>query len=356
MTLASGDSAGRSGPIPVLSARQARVLRALVGGYVGEATPVGSEMIAVLLPGSLSSASVRNTLAELGELGLVDKPHRSAGRVPTELGFRVYLDQLLDPPALGDWERRDLADCVGDIPAAALAQVASRLLSERTRQLGFFEVPRLERIVLRHVSFVRVSAERVLAVLVSQTGTAHQRLFRQEGRGDQAELDRMASALNERLAGRTLREVREALLREAAALRTQAEWLLERALSAGAAAGAAAFDTGAGLVIATRLALLDQPEFHDPERVRELFEAVETKERLADVLDRVLRRGGVQVALGSEMGEPALRQCALVAAPYGRRGTLLGALGVIGPHRMDYARVIPLVDYVSRLVTEKLSA
>jgi heat-inducible transcriptional repressor len=332
------------------------VLRAVVCGYVGEASPVGSEMIAVLLPGSLSSASVRNTLAELAELGLVEKPHRSAGRVPTEQGFRVYVDQLLEPVILGEWEQRVLAESVQETDGSALARVASRLLSERTRQLGFVEAPRLERVSLRHVSFVRVSSERVLVVLVSEGGASYQRLIEEPGRGDQVALDRMAAELNERVAGRTLREVREGLLREAAALRSQAEWLLERAVRASADAVSPREDPEAELVIATRLALLDQPEFHDPGRVRELFEAVEERERLADVLSRVLERGGVQVTFGSDTGDPGLRRCVLVAAPYGRKGAPLGALGVIGPHRMDYARVVPLVEYLSRLVTEKLKA
>jgi heat-inducible transcriptional repressor len=339
---------------PILTARQADVLRAVVDGYVAEATPVGCETIVALLPVHLSPASVRNTLAELSRLGLVDKPHPSAGRVPTQLGFRVYVDQLLAPSPLCAAERRDLAGSVREAPADAIARVASRLLSERTRQLGFVEPPRLDRIVLRHVSFVRVSTERVLVVLISSQGTAFQRLIEEPGRGGQAELDRMAASLNERLGGRTLREVRNLLVGEAAALRSQADWLLERALRTGSAVESIAGEVE--LVIATRLALLDQPEFHDPDRIRELFEAVETQERLVRVLERVIESGRVQVTFGGEMDEPALRECALVAAPYGREGRPLGALGVIGPHRMDYAHVIPLVDYLSRLLTGRLDA
>jgi heat-inducible transcriptional repressor len=341
---------------PVLSPRQAQVLRAVVSGYVGGAAPVGSETISRLLPMNLSSASVRNTLAELAALELVEKPHRSAGRVPTELGFRTYVDQLVAPRDLGEFEQREILMCFEGAGDGAVARVASRLLSERTRQLGFVEAPRLDRVVLRHVSFVRVSSERVLAVLVSQGGGACQRVVHEPGRGDQALLDRMAAAVNERVAGRTLHEVRERLLREAALLRSQADSLLERAVRAALPTGEEGADDDWELVIATRLALLDQPEFHDPERVRELFQAVEARERLAEVLDKVLESGRVQVAFGGEISEPALRHCALVVAPYGRASAPLGALGVIGPRRMDYARVIPLVGYLSQLVTEKIGA
>ena len=339
---------------PALSARQAQVLRAVVSGYVAEAAPVGSETVSVLLPVSLSPASVRNTLAELTALGLVDKPHRSAGRVPTELGFRTYVDSLLDPRALAEFEMRELFRALEGAEDRIVPRVASRLLSECTRQLGFVEAPRLDRLVLRHVSFVRVSRERVLAVLVSQGGSATQRVIEEPGAGDQAELDRMAAAVNARVAGRTLREVRDRLVSEAAALRSQADDLLERVLRPALPLAPEVLDDDPVLVIATRLGLLDQPEFHDPEHVRELFEAVEARERLAQVLDKVLASGRVQVAFGGEIGEPGLRRCAVVVAPYGRADAPLGALGVIGPRRMDYARVIPLVEYLSRLVTERI--
>jgi heat-inducible transcriptional repressor len=350
----TSDRTPEPSPLPLLSPRQAQVLRALVRSYVGEPQPVGSETLTRLLPMSLSAASVRTTLAELAALGLLEKTHRSAGRRPTELGFRVYVDQLDGPLALGDWERRLLSERLEGAPEGRIASVAARLLSERTRQLGFVEAPRLERVVLRHVSFVRVSAERVLVVLVAEAGQAYQRLVDQPGRGDQAELDRMATALSERVAGRTLREVRDRLVSEAAALRSHAEWLLERALRPGSGEGADALE--AELVIATRLALLEQPEFHEPGRIRELFEAVEDRERLAAILAKVLDGGRVRVTFGGETGEPALRHCALVAAPYGPRAAPFGALGVIGPCRMDYARVIPFVETLSQLISEKLQA
>jgi heat-inducible transcriptional repressor len=188
----------------------------------------------------------------------------------------------------------------------------------------------------------------VLAVLVAAGGQLFRRLLDQPGRGDQAELDRMASALRERVIGRTLRAVRDQLLAEAAALRSQADLLLERVLrTLPDDPGSDAVD----LVIGTHLALLDQPEFRSPERIRGLLEALEEKERLADVVSHMLEGRGPSVAFGGDLGEPALAHLALVAAPYGRAGGGVGSVGVIGPIRMDYARVIPLVGYVSRLLT-----
>jgi heat-inducible transcriptional repressor len=335
----------------LLSERQGSVLRAVVSCFVGEAAPVASETIAALLPVHLSPQSVRNTLAELEELGLVDKPHRSAGRVPTARGMRAFVDHLLPLRELGSFEKRDLEGCLEG--GASLDQSASRLLSERTRLLGFVVPPRIEEMVLRHLSFARLSSERVLAVLVSESGRAHHRVVEHAGQGDQAELDRMAAALCERLAGRSLREIRSRLVAEAAALRTRADLLLER-LVRDLPLGADASEQD--VVIATRLALLDQPEFQDPARFRALLRAVEDKQRLLALLDQILDAHGVRVAFGAELGEQELDGLAFVAARYGRPGATSGTLGVIGPGRMDFARVIPLVRYVSQLLSEQARA
>ncbi len=336
-----------AGPAP-LSPRQGQVLQAVVSSFVGGMAPVASELIAALLPVHLSPQSVRNTLAELEERGLVDKPHRSSGRLPTARGLRAFVDQLLAVRELAPYEKRDVEGRLDDPAAASLDEAASRLLSERTRLLGFVVPPRLEAVMLRHLSFVRLSSERVLAVLISEAGRAYQRVFECTGRGDQAELDRMAASLCERLAGHTLRELQRRLVAEAAALRSRADLLLERVLrDLPLEHDASAQD----VIVATRLALLDQPEFRDPERVRELLRAVEDKERLLQLLDRILAAQGVRVAFGSELG-CELDGLAFVATRYGRPGARAGTLGVIGPRRMDFARVIPLVGYVSHVLSE----
>jgi heat-inducible transcriptional repressor len=335
----------------LLSERQGQVLRAVVSSFVGDAAPVASETIASLLPVHLSPQSVRNTLAELEEAGLVDKPHRSAGRTPTARGMRVFVDQLLAPRELGSLEKRDVEGQLEE--GGSLDESASRLLSERTRLLGFVVPPRIDEVVLRHISFARLSFERVLAVIVSDGGRAHRRVIEHPGRADQAELDRMAAALGERLAGQSLREIRGRLVAEAAALRTRADLLLEHLVrDLPLAADASDQD----VVVATRLALLDQPEFHDPARVRALFRTLEDKERLLALLDQIVGARGVRVAFGAELGEQELDGLALVAARYGRPGASSGTLGVIGPGRMDFARVIPLVRYVSQLLSEQTRA
>lgn len=339
---------------PALSERQALVLRAIIAGYVGEAAPVGSRSLSHVLPVALSSASIRATMAELGELGLLEAAHRSAGRIPTAAGLRIFVDQLV-PRGLAEFERRDLAGSVHETDLSAVIQRASKLLSERTRQLGFVTAPRGATLVLRHVSLVRLSTSRVLAVLVTDSGTALRRVIENEESSDQAELERLASALNECLVGLTLAQVRDALSREVHALRSRARSVLERAFQLGWRALAEAGEDETGdLVIATRLALLDQPEFQDPSCVRQLFGAIEAKESLLRILHKMIEAGNVTVAFGEELGEPELRRLALVAAPYGSPEAPLGMLGVIGPRRMDYPRVVSLVNYLSTLVSERL--
>lgn len=340
-------------PAPRLTRRQALVLRAVVSSYVGDASPVASERIAHLLPVALSPASVRNTLAELARLGVVEKPHASSGRVPTELGLRIYVTDLVEPRDLGRYERRDLEGSLGEAPPDSVPRAASRLLSERTRQLGFV-VPRPGHALLRSVSLVRLTRDHVLAVLVSQGGAHARRVLAFPGSDDARDLEQIAAALSERVSGRTLRQARERLARDAAALRSHADHLLERALRLGLEAMAPGAGDGEDVVIATRLALLDQPEFRDPDRIRQLFEAVETQERLLAILDGLLEADGVRVTFGNDLDEPGLRHCVLVAAPYGDAGSPIGVLGVIGPNRMDYARIIPLVECLSELLTERL--
>lgn len=339
-----------------LSDRQRRVLRSLVAAYVNSAAPVGSSTISQVLPVKLSSASVRNTLAELGELGLIEKPHASSGRIPTESGLRFFVDRLLDPMDLEVYERRSLDRSFHLADSEGVVRLASNLLSAYSRQLGFVLAPRLDRVVLRHVSLVRLSTERLLMVLISRSGHAHRRVIDDPGAGGQADLDQIAAVLNERLAGRTLVELREVLSHETRALRSRAQAVIKRQLELGLRALEADAAESPSLVIDTRTALLEQPELSDPELLREIFSAVEAKERLVELLDRVLDGEGVSVSLGEQLEQPGLRHCALVAAPYGREDQSLGVLGVIGPSRMDYGRVIALVDYCSGLVSERLGA
>ncbi len=366
--------------LPELSERQAMVLRALIAAYVGQAGPVASRQLSELTPTSLSPASIRITLSELHDAGLIDKAHASAGRVPTSDGLQVFVDRLLDPADLGPHQQRLLERALEGVDAAETPRQTSHLLSEYSRQLGFVLAPRVERLRLRSVHLVAVGEGRLLAVLVAENGAVIQRVFDHGERLGARELERVGTLLAERVAGRTLLSLRRLLEEERERLRGEADEWLRRAWAVGLRACQSEPDED--LVIATRLTLLDQPEFSDPERIRGLFAALETNRQLLGLLrelaraDRGNARVGLSVSLGQELGEPSLRDCALVVVPYGHLpgadrdrhmaspaarddvpgGGSLGVLGVIGPQRMDYGRVIPLVRYCGELVTRKLRA
>jgi len=331
-------------------------------GFLFDPSPIASATVASLLPGKISSASIRSTMAELTDMGLLEKPHASAGRVPSERGLRHFVETLLKPAELGAWDRRVLSEELDALRALALDTALRRatdVLSSHTGQLGFALAPGIGSVAVRHLSLVRVSSERVLAVVVSGTGHAHQIVIDEplRGPGDQAELDRIAALLNGRVAGSTLAEIRRDLSLELERLRHVADDLALRALELGLRICSEAEDE-VDLFLATRLALVDQPEFQDRGRIRELFAALETQEQLVEVLDRILSADAVSVTFGEDLGDVGLRRCALVAAPYrdALTGALEGAVGVIGPSRMDYGRIIPLVGFCSQLLTEKLHA
>lgn len=364
-----------------LTERQSMVLRALVAAFIGRAGPVSSGTVAMLMPKRLSSASIRNTLAELHTAGLIDKAHASAGRVPTERGLRFFIDHLLEIDDLGPHRQRLLDRELEGVDAAETPRQASHLLSEYTRQLGFVVAPRFEHQRLRTLHLVPVSSERILVILVTENGGVIERVIEEPSSAARRDLERIGSMLAERVAGRTLTGLRELLESERERLRGAADDLMSQVWSLGLRACTSPSDED--LVIATRLALLDQPEFSDPGRIRGLFSALETNQRLLDLLRQIAHadngetRVGLSMSLGTELGEPALRDCVLMAVPYGRipgsresrtgsggesdegeaaESGSLGVLGVIGPQRMDYGRVIPLVSYCSEILTRKLLA
>ncbi len=384
----------RSSTVAELSERQAMVLRALVSTYVKQASPVASLVLSKCMPKALSPASIRNTLAELHEAGLIDKSHVSAGRVPTPLGMSVFIERLLDLTDLAPREQRMLDRALDGVDAASTPRQTSHLLSEHTRQLGFVMAPRAEYLRMRSMHLVAVADRRVLAILVAENGGVIQRVFDYPERLTTRELERVAALLAERIAGRTLVGLRRLLEKEREQLRGDADQWMRRVWTLGLHACHQQDDDD--LVIATRVALFDQPEFADPERIRGLFSALETNQKLLMLLrelaatDQGKAQVGLRVSLGQALDEPSLRDCALVAIPYGylpsahpgqklqagvgnRTPTVagfeysetpdaisadgsLGVLGVIGPQRMDYGRVIPFISYCAELVTRKMLA
>lgn len=340
-----------SGPRPnptaePLPSRLEAVLFAVVEAHVETAQPVASHAALERSGIDLSSASVRSLMSELTERGLLTQPHVSAGRIPTEDAYRLWVDALLASagPAvyLAEWE---LADAEGGVDH--LLRSAADLLSRTTGQLGFYLGRPEDQLMLEHIHFVRVASERVMALLVSRGGVVTTRVF-EESDCDLRTLERVSARLSEVVAGLTLAEARAKLASAIEVERALSDQILRKMYVLGWESLAAPGEVE--LFVGNRNRLVAQPEFSDIDHLRALLSTLEEKEHMIRLLDKVLK-ADMSVAMGAELGDPAVRACAMVAAPLGPG---LGGLGVIGPLRMPYDRVIPTVRYVCDQITETL--
>ncbi len=337
---------------PNLSARDKKVLAAVVEEFVQSAEPVGSRHLARKHGLGVSPATVRNVMADLEEWGYLYQPHTSAGRRPTDRGYRYYVDSLMCPGSLGAADRRRLRSGLASgetTDIEGLLESTSRVLSSAAGQVGLVAAPRFEASVFRHIDFVLLRPGRVLVVLVSQSGVVHHRPVLAPEIDTQPDLDRMANYLNELLEGLPLGHVKERIVAEMANEVALYDSLLQRALELGSLAMGDSEPEG-DLYLGDPVVLLAQPEFNSADRMKHLFEAFEKKGLILKLLERAAEAPSRQVLIGEENPLTDLRGCSLVTAPYSRHGRVLGSVGVIGPTRMDYRRVVGLVDYTARLL------
>jgi heat-inducible transcriptional repressor len=339
-----------------LSDRMRRILEILVDDYILTGEPVGSRTIAGKSDLNLSPATVRNILSDLNATGLLHQPYTSAGRVPTEKGLRYYVDFILDVHELNENEQQEIRSKYLGSPAEVmdLFRDTSRILSSSTHYLGVVWAPRMSLVVLQHIEFLKLKRHLVLAVLVTTTGQVHNRIIEVEEDLGQAELDHLSHYMNGLLRGLTLHQVREILLDKMRVEKDTYDHLLEQALKLGEKAFSSLEETD--VFIDGRPNILSQPEFSNLSRMSDLFRAFEKKATMVKLLDKCIEPKGVQISIGSESQVQEMERCSLVTSTYSYRGEVLGALGVIGPRRMNYSKVIPLVDYTAKLLTEFLEA
>jgi heat-inducible transcriptional repressor len=339
----------------LLNERAAALLRLLVDRYIQDGQPVGSRTLARAGGLSLSPATIRNVMADLDELGLVASPHTSAGRIPTQRGYRYFVDALLSPEPLDDESRRRLeAEFTRARQAQPqdLAQAASTLLSQLSRMAGVVTVPRRNLAVLRRIEFMPLSDDRVLAILVVNQHEVQNRILQMDRPYSADELVTYANAINEHFAGRELVSLRQALLQEAMEAQTRVNTVLrEAALMTGQALSG---ETSQDFVHAGGANLFGFQELADLQRLRGLFDALDRKRDLLKLFDQCLGADGVQVFIGEESGYRVLDEMTVVTSPYFVNGEVAGVLGVIGPTRMAYQRIIPLVRETARLLTRGL--
>jgi heat-inducible transcriptional repressor len=341
----------------MLDQRARTLLKTLVERYIAEGQPVGSRTLSRASGLDLSPATIRNVMSDLEELGLIASPHTSAGRVPTARGYRLFVDTMLTARPLDiDQSSPDLAaareQLHPDQPQRVIAQ-AAHLLSSLSHFVGVVTAPRKAG-VFHHIEFLRLGERRVLVILVAPDGDVQNRVIITQRDHGQAELVEAANYLNSHYAGLAIEEVRERLKSEIDALRAEIASLMQAAVQVGSQAMAESSDQ---VIVSGERNLLDVQDFgHDMNSLRRLFGVFEQKTELMRLLDVSSRAEGVRIFIGGESRVVPFEELSVVTAPYEVDGRIVGTLGVIGPTRMAYDRMIQIVDITSRLVGHALSS
>jgi len=356
--------AGSGSMITELSERSRQIFRRIVDVYVESGEPIGSRTLAQLPDQHLSAATIRNVMADLEAEGLLYAPHTSAGRLPTELGLRLYVDGLLevgDPTA--DERARIDSLCAGSGRSVeAMLNGASSALSGLSRYAGLVMAPKVEH-PFKQIEFLPLSPGRALVVVVADNGMLENRVIEVPVGVGASSLIEAGNYLTARLTGRSFDEALEIIEREIAAQRSELDALTQKVVQTGLATWAGDRDQDDGVLIVRGHAhlLADVTNIDDLERIRALFEVLETKKTLIRLIERVQAANGVQIFIGAENALFGMSGCSIVVAPYvtgdearAAGHKVVGAIGVIGPTRMNYARIIPMVDYTARVVSRLL--
>jgi heat-inducible transcriptional repressor len=341
-----------------LEDRPRDILKLIIRSYINSGEPVGSRTLAKAIDWKFSPATIRNIMADLEEDGYLAQPHTSAGRIPSEKGYRFYVDHLADSGRVSKSDERYINRFLSEseTPEDVMSR-ACLILSTISKNVGLVIAPPLASIILKHIEFVDLGEGRILVVFVSKSGLLERKLIRVAESYTQEELDRAGRYLVEKFSGKTLTEIRNELLqlmqfertlfdRMLALLRTWSETLQDEAKP----------DT---IYLQGTANILNQPEFADVERMRMLFQMFEQKVRLMKILNECIGSNppeGVKISIGSELGVPDMRDFTLIASSYSPHDGTTGFLGIIGPTRMEYERGISIVGYLGRLIGEIINA
>ena len=337
-----------------LSARSRQILEAIVEDYIATAEPVGSSAVARRHALTLSSATVRNVMANLEEMGLLTSPHTSAGRIPTEKAYRFYVDSLVALRRVSRDEKRQIISHCRKAGAGLsdILKDTSRTLSQLSNYMGIVVAPSFNSDVFRHIEFIRLGHRKILAILVSSNGAVQNRLIETAEDHEPEELVRMGNYLNEMMQGLTITQARERVLAEMKNEKTQYDQLMSRALRISEQAVTIGGDE---VFVEGQARILDQPEFSDAARMKEIYEAFEKKGIILQLLSRCMSAEGVQIYIGSETSLSRSAGVSLITSRFVTSSNAVGMLGVIGPTRMGYSSVIPIVDYTARMISRLLS-
>ncbi|MDR1367096.1 MAG: heat-inducible transcriptional repressor HrcA [Candidatus Accumulibacter sp.] len=337
----------------MLNERSKTLLKTLIEHYIAEGQPVGSRALSKFSGLDLSAATIRNVMADLEELGFIASPHTSAGRVPTSRGYRFFVDSLLTIQPLESEKIHAIKDHLHFSQPQRLINNASFLVSELTRFAGIVLTPRKAQVRIRHIEFMGLSEKRILLILVTEDGDVQNRILFTDRPYSPAELAFATNYLNQNYAARDFDYIRRCVTDDLIKIRADLQDLMAAALSA---SDEAMREDERQYVISGEHNLLGIEEFSsDMKRLRELFDLFEQRTALMRLLDVSHRAEGIQIFIGGESGIAPLDECSVVTAPYEVDGQVVGLVGVIGPTRMAYERVIPIVDITARLLSSSLS-
>jgi heat-inducible transcriptional repressor len=337
----------------MLSERAQSLLKALVERYIADGQPVGSRSLSRLSNLELSPATIRNVMADLEEMGFVASPHTSAGRVPTPKGYRLFVDTLLTVRPMEEIDRQQLETQLTPDDPHRMVSAASQILSDLTHFAGVVVAPRRRGAMLRHIEFFGLAEKRVLLIIVASDGEVQNRVLITDRNYSPSQLVEAANYINQNYAGVEFDQLRNKVRGELLDLHKDISGLMQAAIDTGSEAMRQPAD---GMVISGGRNLLDVDELSsDAHRLRRLFDMFERKTQLLELLEQSERADGVKIFIGGESTLVPLDECSIVTAPYEVDGQVVGTVGVIGPTRMAYERVIPIVDVTAKLLSSALS-
>ncbi len=341
-----------------LDRRRRNILAGIVRQFISSGVPVGSKAVAEQLSGSLSSATIRNVMAELEAEGYLAQPHVSAGRIPTDKAYRFYVDRMIAATRLAPATENYIDQSLSASTAAPeqLMATTSRVLSEVSHSVGLVLGPALEEKLLEHIKFVNLPDRRILVVIISSPDLIENKILRLDEEFSQEEIDRTAQFLNTEFRGWSLRAIRLEIFKRMEEEKVVCDRLLKNVATL-FMWGALAEEEPGTLYVDGTAKILDRPEFWDARKIKELMAALEEKAKLIKILSACLESSspGVRVLIGRENPESRMQQCTLIVAPFRYRDRAVGALGVVGPTRMEYDRAILTVDYVAHVTSKLLS-
>ena len=339
-----------------LNDRAKHLLKVLIEGYITDGQPIGSTLLAKRSGLDLSPATIRNVMASLEEAGYIHAPHTSAGRIPTSQGYRLFVDTLLNVTPLKEQECHSLEIELEHTSSSDLIHSASNMLSGLTQLTGIVMAPKMEARAIRKIEFLKLSESQIMVVLVMSNNDIENRLINLDRDISSSELQQSSNYLNEILVGKDLQQARGTLLNEMKQVRADMNAMMLSAIDLGEQAmSGMSDDKQEDYVVAGRTNLMDYDDLSDVSKLRQLFSAFNEKRDILGLLDRCMSADGVQIFIGRESGHEVFGDCSVVTAPYQIDETHIGVLGVIGPKRMHYDRVIPVVDITAKLLSAALN-